>query len=328
MTVHLALAIGEYDHVRDLVEGQVRPAGIDLTWLNLPVEEIFFRFPLFREWDVSEMSLGKYAALRSRGDEGMIALPVFPSRVFRLSAIYVRADAGIETLGDLAGKRVGIPEWAQTATIYVRGYLAHEAGVPLQAVQWHQAGVNQAGRAEKVELRLPEGVRCTAVRDRSLSEMLLGGDLDAVISARPPRPFAEGHPGVRRLLPDFRRMEEEYWRKTGVFPIMHVVALRREILDAHPWVAMNLFEAFEEAKRRSLARLLDVTASRVPIPWTFDRAAEWQAAVGEDFWPYGVEPNRATLEAFLLYAHEQGVCARHLSPEELFAPQVLRRYRV
>ncbi|MBA2690697.1 MAG: 4,5-dihydroxyphthalate decarboxylase, partial [Burkholderiales bacterium] len=306
----------------------VKADGIDITYLNLSVEEIFYRFTKFQEWDVSEMSFGKYASLLSQNSEAMSAIPVFPSRAFRLSSIYVRLDAGIKKPQDLAGKRVGIPEWAQTAAVYTRGYLMHDAGVPLSDIDWYQAGVNEPGRVEKVDLRLPQGVRYTSVPTRSLSEMLSAGELDAVMSARPPAAFLQRQPNIGRLFPDFITEEKAHWRKTGIFPIMHVVAIRRALLQRHPWLAMNLFKAFEEAKKRSLARVLDVTASQLPIPWGFEYAAQTQAMFGDDFWPYGIEPNRSTLTAFLRYAWEQGVCHRQLTAEELFPAEVQSSFRV
>jgi len=324
--LRLTLAIGDYDHTRDLALGAVRPDGIELIHLALPVEEIFFRFTKYREWDVSEMSFGKVVSLASQDDRSLVALPVFPSRVFRLSSIYVRGDGRVRSPGDLAGKRIGVPEWAQTAAIYTRGYLAHELGLALADIEWVQAGLNEAGRVEKVALKLPPGIRLRPVRDATLNDMLLGGELDAVLSARPPRGFAEGR--ITRLYPDYREPEEAYFRKTGVFPIMHVVALRRDVFERDPWVAMNLFKAFEEAKRRSLARLADVTASHAPLAWIGDYSARMQRLFGDDPWPYGVEPNRRTLEAFLQFAFEQGVCHRRLGVEELFPAELATSYRV
>ncbi|HEV8674635.1 MAG TPA: 4,5-dihydroxyphthalate decarboxylase [Methylomirabilota bacterium] len=326
--VHLTLAISDYDHVRDLTSGAVRPEGIALTCLNLSIEEIFHRFTAFREWDVSEMSMGKYAALRSQDDPSLTAIPVFPSRVFRHSAIYVRRDGPVREPADLAGRRVGVPEWAQTAMIYARGLLVHQYGLRLEDVEWYQAGVNQAGRAEKVELKLPPGVRLTRVADRTLDGMLLAGELDAVMSARAPASVERRHPDVVRLFPDSMRVEEAYWRDTGIFPIMHTVAIRRDVFERHRWVAMNLYRAFDEAKRRSQARALEIAAARFPVPWIADHAARARELFGEDFWPYGIEPNRRTLEAFLGYAHEQGVCHRPLGVEELFPPEVRSTFKV
>ena len=324
----LALAIGEYDHVRDLLDGTVGVAGVDLTVLRLPIEEIFFRSTFNREFDVSEMSFAKIVSLASQDDTGFVPLPVFVSRAFRHSSIYVRADAGIAAPGDLAGRRVGLPEWAQTAAVYSRGLLAHEYGVDLASIEWHQAGVNDAGRKEKVKLALPRGLNLTVVPDRSLSEMLLDGQLDAVLSARPPAPFLAGDDRIRRLFPDSRAVEEAYVRKTGIFPIMHVVAIRRALYDANPWLAMNLYKAFDEAKARSVARAADITASFYPLPWTAQIVQSARALFGDDIWPYGIGPNRTTLDAFLQYAFEQGVCHRLLTPETLFPQEVQTRYKV
>jgi 4,5-dihydroxyphthalate decarboxylase len=326
--VHLTLAISDYDQVRELTSGAIEPEGIELTCLDLTVEEIFYRFVSFREWDVSELSMAKYVALLSQGDASLAAIPVFPSRIFRHSSIYVRRDAGLRQPSDLVGRRVGVPEWAQTAGIYARGALMHQYGLRLEEIDWYQAGVNQSGREEKVDLRLPPGVRLTPVRDRTLDQMLLAGELAAIITAHPPTSFKAGHPDVVRLFADVIAVEEAYWRATGIFPIMHVVAIRRDVLTAHPWVAMNLYRAFEEAKRRSLARALDWSAPRFPVPWVSEHAVRARGMLGEDFWPYGVDANRPTLEAFLRFAYEQGVAHRLLAVDELFPPEVRKMFRV
>lgn len=327
MTLALTMAMSGYDHVRDLVTGEVRVEGAELTTLTLPVEEIFYRFLRYREWHVSELSLAKYVALRAAGDDSLRAIPVFPSRVCRHSSIFVRPDGPREP-AQLAGARIGLPEWAQTAAVYTRSLLVHEWGIPLRDVHWVQAGVNQPGRREKVQLHLPEGVTLSQEPERSLDEMLRAGDLDAVFSAHPPASFERGDPGIIRLFPDYEPVEREYVTRTGIFPIMHVVVIRSDVLDRDPWIARNLFTAFEAAKEASLARLAEMTASRVPLPWVPGLLAQARALIGPDPWPYGVEANHVTLDAFARYAHEQGVAARRLEPEELFVPQVLGRYRV
>lgn len=321
----LTLAIGNYDHVRDVIDGQVPVQGANLIVLNLPPEEVFHRFILHREWDVSEMSMGSYVSMRSQDDRSITALPVFVSRVFRHSMIYVTDASRITKPEQLAGRRVGVPQWTQTAAIYARGFLSHDAGVPLDSIEWVQGGVNQAGRIEKMKLKLPQGVRYRNVPDRSLTDMLLAGDLDAVLSARPPHALGQG---VRRLFEDYEQAEEAYFRKTGIFPIMHVLAVKTELLERHPWLAMNLYKTFEEAKRRSMERLQDITASYAPLPWLRSYSDRMKALFGQDFWPYGLEPNRKTLEAFLTFAYEQGVCHRNVEPEELFPKQVLSSYKV
>ena len=326
--IPLTLAIGEYDHVRDLADGTIPVAGVDLNVLRLPIEEMFYRFLVHGEFDASEVSLAKLAALTSQDDRRFVALPVFTSRVFRHSSIYVASDHTIERPEQLAGKRIGVPEWAQTAAVYSRGLLRHEYGVDLASIHWHQGGVNDAGRREKVALELPSGFRLDVVADRSLSEMLLAGELDAVLSARAPAPFVAGDPRVRRLFAAPREAELAYVRKTGIFPIMHVVALRRELFERHRWLAMNLYKAFEEARRRSLARLADVTASHLPLPWIPDELDRARELFGADPWPYGIEGNRTTLDAFLSYAFEQGVCRRKLEAEMLFPAEVQQSFRV
>jgi 4,5-dihydroxyphthalate decarboxylase len=250
----------------------------------------------------------------------IICLPVFVSRVFRHSAIYVGESCGIRTPKDLEGKRVGIPEWAQTAGIYVRGLLQHEYGVDLASIDWRQAGVREPGRVEKIQLRLPAGVRVQPMPEHTLAGMLAAGEIDAAISAR--------DPGGKRLFADHRELEAAYFRKTGIFPIMHVVVLRRDAYERDRWIAMNLFKAFEEAKQRSMERLADVGASQVPVAWIADHARQWQAIAGDDFWPYGLEGNRRTLEAFIQYGFEQGVSKRRLKVEELFAPETLERAKI
>ena len=326
--IHLTIAMSPYDHVHDFTQGDIQAEGIDITYLNIVHEEVFFRFLKFREWDVSEISFAKYVSLVSQDDRSIKAIPVFPSRVFRLSSIYVHREGSIKKPEDLVGKKVGIPEWAQTASVYTRGYLVHQIGIPLKAIEWFQAGVNEPGRDEKVELKLPKDVRYSSIPERSLNEMLLSKDLDAVMTARPPQAFIDGNPEVVRLFPDYRSIEEKFWRDTGIFPIMHTVVVRSAILDQYPWVAMNLFKAFDRAKQRSIERAFDVASSHFPIPWTFEYAARAKELFGTEYWPYGIEPNRPTLEAFLLYAHEQGVCHRHLTPEELFPREVQSFFRV
>lgn len=326
--VSLTLAITPYDHVSDLTSGRIRIEGIDLTCLQLQTEEVFFRTAVYREFDVSELSLAKYASMRSQGDDSLIAIPVFPSRVPRHSAIYIRRGGPVKTPADLSGRRVGVPEWAETALVYARGLLRHQYGIDLNSIHWLQAGVNDPGRTEKVALKLPAGLSLTPVRDKSLNDMLLSGELDAIMCARPPRAFQEKDSGITRLFEDFLEIEQQYVRETGIFPIMHTVVLRHDVMEKYPWAAMNLFKAFEEAKRRSVERVFSITVSSVPVPWCYERARRDLDVFGKDYWPYGIEPNRTTLEAFLQYAYEQGVCHRLMKPEEMFAREVQQHFRV
>lgn len=318
--LELSLAIHDYDHTRDLVEGRVPTPGIRLRPIALSPPEINARFTRYREWQVSEFGLGKYVALRAAGDDTITAIPVFPARAFRQSAIYVAAGVELHAPEQLAGRRVGIPEWAQTAVIYARGFLVHHHGLELASIDWHQAGVSRPGRVEKVEVALPPGVRLTPHPERTLEQLLLDGEVDAIITAQPPEGFVAGDPRIRRLFDDPREAEEAYYRATKIFPIMHAVALRRDVHDANPWIAINLWTAFEEAKRRSYARLRDAMASRVPLPWVSDAVERAAALFGPDPYAYGIEANRTTLDALLEWSHEQGVAARRLAVEDLFAP--------
>lgn len=326
--VHLTMAISDYEHVREITQGLVRADGIALTPLIFPsIEEITFRFTKSLEWDVSELSFGKYISLTSQGAAGMVAIPVFPSRVHRHSAIYVRSDRGIKTAKDLENRTVGIPEWAQTAGIYVRGFLAEEYGVDLGKIRWLQAGVSEPGRMEKVALKLPTGIRYEAKPDTSLNAMLASGEVDAVISARAPQAFGAGG-AVVRLFPDFRAEEERYFKKTGIFPIMHLMTMRRAAFEQHPWIAMNLYKMFDEAKRRCYDRLRDFTCARIPLPWAAAVVDEIDAAYGPDPYPYGIEPNRPTIDAFCRFCHDQGVTHRKMTVDDLFPREVRAMARV
>jgi len=327
-SVHLTLAVCDYEHVREIAQGLVHADGITLTPLIFPsIEEITFRFTRDLEWDVSELSFGKYIALASAGNAPMVAIPVFPSRVHRHSAIYMRSDLGLRGAKDLEGRSVGIPEWAQTAGIYVRGILAEHYGVDLGKIRWVQAGVNEPGRSEKVALNLPAGIRYEQRPQTSLSAMLASGEIDAVISARAPAGF--GRKGeIVRLFADFRAEEERFFKATGIFPIMHLITIRRSAFEQYPWIAMNLFKMFDEAKRRCLDRLSDFTCARIPLAWAAAIANELRSEYGADPYPYGIEASRPTIEAFCRYAHDQGVTQRRMSVEELFPREVQATARV
>lgn len=312
----LQIAISDYDHVSSLwTEPGTSP--LSLTFVHPPIAEIFRRF-LAGEWDVAELSLGAYVARRSRGDDSLIAIPVFPSRLFRHSALFVRRNSNVRTFTDLAGRRIGLANWSQTAGIYVRALLAHDHGVPLDGVEWVFGGINKPAAGE-AEAEMPAGWRHHSRDDVSLDALLAAGEIDAVISpyllesARGPDPI------TARLTPPSVADESDYFRRTGIFPIMHVIALRRDLQTAHPGLATALLAAFEAAKQRSFARFDDPTLSRFPFPWAAEQARYARSLFGDDFWPYGIEPNRTTLEAFLAYACEQGVAARPLTPEELFS---------
>jgi 4,5-dihydroxyphthalate decarboxylase len=317
--VHVTIATWDYDHVRDLRIGEVRPTGIDVTWLDLNMHEIFARFLANREWDVSELSFAKYIAEATGPNPDLIALPVFLRREFRYGIVYVNRNR-IRAPQDLRGKRIGLPEWAQTATVYVRGALQHEFGVPFTEIEWVQAGVNEKGRIEKVEMQLPKGVRLTPEPDKSLNDMLTAGEIDGAMCATAPRCFGQ-NPDIVRLFPDHHAKADAFYAKTRIYPIMHVVVMRKAILQDNPWIARNLYDAFDQARRRSLARLR--RPGYIALPGHGEQADAAAKAFGGDYFPYGIEENRAALELFLRYAHEQGVARRLMRPEEIFPPGIM-----
>jgi 4,5-dihydroxyphthalate decarboxylase len=324
----LTIATTDYDHFRDFRLGLVNAEGIEHTWLTLGHHEVFARFTFNREWDVSELSFAKFMAQVTRADTDIIGLPVVCSRLFRFSSFYVNKKSGIKSAKDLKGKSIGSPEWAHTAAVYMRGWLNDEHGVGLTDIHWHQAGANEAGRIEKVELNLPAGVKLTRIADKSLSELLAAGEIDCALIARPPDCFRQGHPDIARLFPDYWEMEKDYYRRTRVWPIMHIITVQKRLLDAHPWVARNLFNAFVESKRRSLERLLDPAVSRYPLPWLPVYARQMRDMFDGDPFPYGIEENRPTLEQFLRYTYEQGIAKRLAKPEEIFPKGIMTLVRV
>ena len=314
----LSIATTDYDHFRDLRLGYVKAEGIDLNWLNLGHHECFARFTANREFDISELSFAKFSTQVTRADADIIGLPVVCSRLFRFSSFYMNKKSGIRSVKDLIGKKVGSPEWAHSAAVYMRGWLHNEMGVALQDVHWYQAGANAPGREEKVEIQLPAGVRLTRVADKSLSQMLASGEIDCAIIARPPTCFLEEHPDVVRLFPDYLDMEEEYYKRTKVWPIMHIIAMKKSVLQDNPWVARNLYNGFVDSKRRSIERLLDPAVSRYPLPWLATYARKMRDIFDGDTFPFGIEENRATWEQMALYTYQQGIAHRQFAPEDIF----------
>jgi 4,5-dihydroxyphthalate decarboxylase len=323
--LQLSIATTDYDHFRDFRLGLVSAEGIDHTWLNLGHHECFARFTANREFDVSELSFAKFTTQVSRDNPDIIGLPVICSRLFRFSAFYVNRKSGITGVEGLKGRKIGSPEWAHSAAVYMRGWMHNEMGVKLGDVHWYQAGANAPGRQEKVELNLPAGLQLTRVSDKSLSEMLASNEIDCAIIARPPTCFLEGHPDVVRLFPNFLEMEEDYYTRTKVWPIMHIIAMRRSIIDEHPWVARNLYNAFLESKQRSVERILDPAVSRYPVPWLATYARRMRDMFGGDLFPYGIEENRPTWEQMALYTYQQGIAHRHMKPEEFFPAGIMTK---
>lgn len=327
--LRLTLACWDYDRTRALLEDRIAPDGIELVGLNLPVEETFFRMMRHREFDVAEMSLSSYVVSRFAAEPAFIAIPVFPSRFFRHSSIFINRDRGIREPRDLAGKRVGLPEYQLTACVWIRGLLSDEYGVPLASPGYFTGGEEQPGREEKIKVTLPPGVRLEPIpAGQTLSRMLDAGELDAVYAPRIPSTFRHGSGSVRRLFEDYLTVEREYFQRTRIFPIMHTVIIRRDVYRQNPWVAQSLYKAFLRAQRQAYQDLYEAAALKFMLPWLLRHVEETREVMGEDFWPYGLEPNRRTLETFLRYSFEQGLSARQLKPEELFAPESLESFKI
>jgi 4,5-dihydroxyphthalate decarboxylase len=324
----LTIATWDYDRVRALIDGRVRVEGCDVNYLTMPVEELFERAFFHSEFDVAEIGFSPYLNALSRGPVPYVAIPVFLSRMFRHSAVYIRTDRGIEGPADLRGKWIGVPEYQMSAVLWFRGYLQDEFAIAASDINWVQAGLETPGRRDKFPLNLPDGFPLVSLPNETLSGMLAEGRLDAVISARRPSCFVDGHPNVRRLFPDFRAAERDYFRKTGLFPIKHAVGIKRELLDRNRWLAASLFKAFVEAKRLADADLAETTALKIGLPWVAAELEATQQVMGEDFWPYGVAQNRKTLTAMARYSHQQGVAVRVVEVEEMFAEGNLSDTRV
>ncbi len=325
--LRLTFACGDYDRTRALAEGTIRPDGIELNYLRLPVEETFFRMMRHREFEVAEMSLSSYVLSLQADPAPFVALPVYTSRMFRHGAVFCHADAGISGPEDLRGKTVGVPEYQLTANVWVRGILADRHDVPVQSVRYVTGGQESAGRIEKAALDLGDSIDISPIpAGATLSAMLADGEIDALYSPRIPSPFAAGDPRVRRVFPDPVTVEKEYYAATGIFPIMHVVAIRRDVYDANPWVAQSLTKALTLAKREAFAGLHDSSALRFMLPWLNQDLEEAKALMGADYWSYGLAANVETLSTFLRYHHEQGLSRRQREPAELFAPESLESF--
>ncbi len=327
--IKLTLACWNYDRTRALADGSVSPDGIDLTYLNLPVEETFFRMLRYREFEVAEMSLSSYTLSLFRDDPPFVAIPVFPSRAFRHNSIFVSTKSGIREPKDLIGKRVGNPEYQLTAPVWVRGILSDEYGVAPDAVEYWTGGEEQPGRDEKLALDLPPRFKLRRIpADQTLSQMLARGELDALYSPRIPSTFNSRPKDVRRLFENYPEVERAYYLKTHLFPIMHAVVIRRDVYRAHPWVAQSLFKAFVASQRLVYQDLQETAALKAMLPWLTAHVEDLRRNMGEDWWSYGFAPNRPVIETFLRYHHEQGLSKRRLQPEDLFAPETLDSYKI
>lgn len=325
----LSIAIGDYDRIRPLVNGEVQMDGVDPVFMFLSPEEIFFRAFRFQAFDICELSLSSFSVKTAAGNNPYVGVPVFPSRAFRHTAICIRTDRGIKEPADLKGRRLGTPEYQLTACVWARALLEDEYGVKPSDIAWVRGGMEEPGRPEKIALSLPPDIRLeSAPENRTLSEMLEDGEIDGIVGPRTPSCYDRGHPHVGWLFPDPTRAAADYFRKTRIFPIMHVLGIRRELVERHPWLPMAAYKAFEASKQAALARLGDTSATKVTLPFVEEQLRAARQLMGPDFWSYGLAANHHVLDRFLHHHHAQGLSARRLEPAELFHPSTLESHKI
>jgi 4,5-dihydroxyphthalate decarboxylase len=326
--LRLSVAMGDYDRTRALLDGRVSIDGVNPVYMALAPEEMFFRAMRQQEFHISELSLSSYVVKASRGECPYVAVPVFLSRAFRHTSIWVRKDR-IRTPQDLKGMRVGVPEYQLTANVWARAILQHDHGVLPRDIHWVRGGIDTPGRPEKIGLTLPADVRIEdAPPGRTISDLLDAGDIDGYIAPRPPGGSAARNPQVRWLFDDPTAAAKDWHRRTGIFPIMHVVGVQRVLAARHPWLPGAVLKAFTQAKAAALEALADTSATKVTLPFVEEQLKAARDTLGEDFWSYGVAGNEPTLQAFLRHHHEQGLSARELSVQELFHPATYETHRI
>ena len=320
--------MGDYDRNRALFDGRVQIDGCDPVYMLLSPEEMFFRAMRSRDFDITELSFSSYLVKHSRGDCPYIAVPVFLSRAFRHTSIYVRKDR-IRRPEDLKGRRIGIPEYQLTAIVWARSILQDDYGISPEDVTWVRGGIDTPGRPEKIKIELPSDVRIeSAPEDKTISDLLHEGEIDGFIAPRPPSGAAARNPNVAWLFDDPTAVAKDYYRRTGIFPIMHVVGIRKELAQQHRWLPGAVFKAFSESKARALELLEDTSATKVTLPFVEEQLKAARSTMGEDFWAYGVDAARPTLEAFLHHHHAQGLSSRKVALEELFDPSTYESYSI
>ncbi|MEI7784294.1 MAG: ABC transporter substrate-binding protein [Betaproteobacteria bacterium] len=315
----LSMSVGNYDRTQALFDGRVQVEGCDITAVPLEPEEAFHRAFRYGEFDITEISMSSHMMTTARGDNQYVAVPAFLSRVFRQSGIYVRTDRGINRPQDLKGKRIGVPEYQITANVWIRGILEEEFGVKPSDIHWRRGGIEEAGRGERAPISLPDSVDLQQIPDdKTLSGMLEAGELDGCIGARAPSCFLRGAPHVGRLFKDYIQDEKDYFQRTRIFPIMHMVGIRKTLVEQHPWLAVSVYKAFLKAKALAVHELNEICHLAVTLPWMVHHYNEAKALMGEDFWPYGLDANRHVIEKFAQYHHGQGLSVRLVAPEDLF----------
>jgi 4,5-dihydroxyphthalate decarboxylase len=327
--VPITIACGNYDRTRALRDGRVKVEGCAVTYLPLYPEEIFFRAFRYQEFDISELSLSSYIRTVAAGNSAYIGIPAFVSRLFRHSGMYVRADAGIRAPADLRGKRIGVPEYQITAVVWMRGIMQHEYGVLPTEIHWRSGGQEEPGRDERTPLKPIPGLDLKPIgKEQTLVGMLRDGELDALFTARGPSSFLRGEPHIKRLFPDTRAAEQAYYNKTRMFPIMHLIGIRKTLVEKYPWLPSSVYKAFCEAKALAMVDLLDVNALMVTLPWLIPETEGTIALMGKDFWAYGIGENMREITALAQYAYEQGLIERKVSVDELFHPSMFEISKV
>jgi 4,5-dihydroxyphthalate decarboxylase len=326
--LNLSVAIGDYDRNRPLIDGAVAIDGVDPVFMKLCPEEIFFRAFRSQDFDICELSLSSFTLKTALGTSPYVGVPAFVSRMFRHTSIYVRTDR-IREPGDLKGKKIGVPEYQLTANVWARAVLEDDFGVRPSDIHWIRGGIEHAGRPEKIAVPLPADVRLDdAPEGKTISELLAEGAIDGFIAPRAPAPPALGHPHVGWLFRDPVAAATAYFTRTGIFPIMHLIGVRRTLAEQHPWLPAAVLKAFEGSKKQALAQLTDVSAAKVTLPFVEEQLKAARALMGEDFWPYGLEANRKTLDVFLRHHHAQGLSPRLVSADELFHPATRESFKI
>lgn len=325
--LNLSFACWDYDRMRALRDGRVSVDGVNLIYQQLEVEETFFRMARYREFDACEMSLSSYCVSKFKGDP-FIAIPVWPSRFFRHSCIYVNTNSGIKEPKDLIGKRIGTPEYQMTAPAWIRGILSDDYGVPIDSPHYFTGGEEEPGRLEKLKLDLPPNIKIDAIGPtQTLAQMLIDGEIDALYTARMPSSYGKV-PHIKRMWEDYVPIERAYYETTKIFPIMHTVVLRRDVYEANRWLATALYKAFVESQKITYAQLRTTASLQTMLPWSSAEEEKTRKLMGDDYWPYGFEANKHVLETFTRYSFEQGLSKRKLDPEELFAPETLEAFKI
>jgi 4,5-dihydroxyphthalate decarboxylase len=328
--VKITMAGGRYDRTRAIIDGSVRPEGVDLQYLEMPIEEVFWRVLRYGEFDVAECSLAYYLISKSQGGgHDYIGIPLFPSRCFRHGFIFINKKSGIKRPEDLRGKTIGAPEYSMTASLWLRGMFEHDYGVPPNAMRWRTGGIEEPNRADRMEVRVNADVDIQQIPDgKCLNGMLESGEIDALIGPRIPSAYRKRHPDVTRLFPDYKAEEKKYYERTRMVPIMHLVVMKRAVYERNPWIAQSLFKAFRESTERCKEMMLDVNALPYSLPWYLPALEETIELLGEDFWPEGFAANWPNVETLMKYAKEQGLIDRLFKPEELFAPNTLTEFKI